>query len=932
MNVNGSRFHLLLGEADWGSCASAEGKQKPLARLWKLPGSPDPLVPAFDKERRELILAPQIEAIPDTPGELRFTSAHHRDSAADRNGNLYYVADDRAGLMVRSAGSGKVTGFWPVDPAASSRPASFSDAAPAPPDTALFTAVAVTMDDYLIAARGGNGGGELLRFDLVGGGAPDTLPLADGMVVASLAPALGGGAWLLDSASGQLLRLDRDLRPATRPVPGEVPAFAPDGAEPAAAPRGEAISISTAAAPAAIAIAGLADGSLVLLDAPADRDAGLFILEPGDQALRALIRLDFRAFCFAAEGEAESPAVMLGDIGGNRARKVELVRRNGIWQAVPEPDTLPLRRFGGRALVPILGVTHYDSGVGEPLWVPVVERPHRAFASGASFVTPIRDSGEPQCEWDRIRLDACIPPGTSVRVEARAADSESSLAGTTAAGWIEQPALYFCAAGVELPGKRAIAVPVSDARAGRGCWEVLLQGVTGRFAQLRVHMAGDERITPRLRALRLWYPRFSYVERFLPAVYREDAASGSFLTRFLANPEGLNTFIEDRIASGETLLDPRTAPVGMLEWLAGWYDVALDAGWDEGRRRLFLAHAAEYFGWRGTPRGLRVALKLALDLGIDARDFDFEAPECVDPAAIRIVESFQQLPSRRSFAPNPAGAARVPSGRSLSEPWSPEEGSAGLWARWDNEGGAPNEAGRFPLYAREDVESGWAAFCETQFGFVPAAGASERSRWQAYLTSLGYAEPLPDLPDSDVEGELRTIWLDFTALPAHERLLWQDHLRLRYRSIERLQAAYAAPWQDFAEIPIPDTLPDNEQAIRDWLIFEGQRLPREGRAHRFSVLLPRIRVDSALEDEAVLLAQARRIVEVEKPAHTRFDIRFYWAMNRIGDAKLGLDTSIGQGSRAPELIPGAVLGRAYTGAAFIGGPASPPKGRERIAC
>jgi len=147
-----------------------------------------------------------------------------------------------------------------------------------------------------------------------------------------------------------------------------------------------------------------------------------------------------------------------------------------------------------------------------------------------------------------------------------------------------------------------------------------------------------------------------------------------------------------------------------------------------------------------------------------------------------------------------------------------------------------------------------------------------------------------------------------------------------------LRGAWALEWEDFSAIPLPDHLPAAESAVRDWLIFEGQRLPMEAGAHRFSVLLPRARVDVPPEMEADLLASARHVIELEKPAHTRFDIRFYWAMNRIGEARLGLDTSIGQGSRAPELVPGAVLGRAYAGAAFVGGPATPPGGRRLLAC
>lgn len=935
MNVNGSRFHLLLGAKDWGACTTAAARPKRLDSLWeRLLVAPDPNIPVYDETIGRLMLAPLVEAIPDTPGELRFTPADHRVAASDRNGNLYHVTDDGLGLMVRSAGSGAVTRFWPSGATRRGPSGAFADASAPPPEAAEITALAVTAGDFLIAARGGGGTVSLMRFDLVGGGSPELLELASGTTVESLAAAPDGGVWLLDVKGKRLLPIDRDMRLATRPVPGEAPAFGPDGAQPTAVERSEPASVGTAAAPAPVAIVTLADGSVVLLDAPANGPAGLFILDPGAGALRELIRLDFAAFCIAADLSGTPPALMLGDVGGNRARRVQLVSRNHAWQAIPEPDTLPLRRFGGRALVPILGKVHYDSGAVDPLWVPIVEQRHRAFAPDTRFVSPVWDGAEPQCVWDRVRLDGCIPTGAAVRIEARAADDKAALASPTATAWMAQPDLHLSRSGPELTGKRAIAMPATDARTGTGCWELLLQGVTGRYAQLRITLVGDGRTSPCLRALRLWYPRFSYVERFLPAVYREDAASGSFLTRFLANFEGMNTTIEDQIASAQTLFDPRIAPVEMLDWLAGWFDVALDADWDERRRRLFLAHAARFFGWRGTVRGLNLALKLALDPAIEAADFDLEAPDRSGPGAIRIVEAFRRLPSGRRFAPELAETALAPGSRSLAGPWLPEEGAAGLWARWREAAGtaAPAPAARFPLYPPDVHEAGWTRLCTAQFGFVPAAGRGERARWQTYQESLGVASPAPDLPGANMGPAERAAWLGFVALASHERLLWQDHLRVRYVTIERLRAAHGAPWLDFAEIPLPDHLPQSERATRDWLIFEGQRLPKEVSAHRFSVLLPRARVDSSIDDEAALLARARRIVEIEKPAHTRFDIRFYWAMNRVGEARLGLDSAIGQGSRAPELVPGAILGRAYAGASFVGGPPAPPRGRERIAC
>src|SRR4029453_14804583 len=107
-------------------------------------------------------------------------------------------------------------------------------------------------------------------------------------------------------------------------------------------------------------------------------------------------------------------------------------------------------------------------------------------------------------------------------------------------------------------------------------------------------------------ALRVWYPRFSYLDRYLPAVYREDASSASFLDRFLANFEGILTTIEDRIAAAQIFFDVARATPDPLDWLAQWFGVALDPSWDDNRRRLFIRHAMDFFATRGTIRGLEI--------------------------------------------------------------------------------------------------------------------------------------------------------------------------------------------------------------------------------------------------------------------------------------------------------------------------------------
>src|SRR5262249_47745240 len=157
----------------------------------------------------------------------------------------------------------------------------------------------------------------------------------------------------------------------------------------------------------------------------------------------------------------------------------------------------------------------------------------------------------------------------SIEVWSRTANEESDLGVTT---WQREPIPYLRSQS-ELP----CAPRVSGD--GVGTWELLFQNARGRWLELRLRLKGNGRSTPRLRAARAYYPRFSYLQ-YLPAVYREDRDSASFLERFLANMEGTLTAIEDRIAASQTLIDVRSAPPDALEWLASWVGLSLDPTWD----------------------------------------------------------------------------------------------------------------------------------------------------------------------------------------------------------------------------------------------------------------------------------------------------------------------------------------------------------------
>jgi hypothetical protein len=149
---------------------------------------------------------------------------------------------------------------------------------------------------------------------------------------------------------------------------------------------------------------------------------------------------------------------------------------------------------------------------------------------------------------------------------------------------------------------------------------------------------------------------------------------------------------------------------------------------------------------------------------------------------------------------------------------------------------------------------------------------------------------------------------------------WRGFLRRRYQLVDALNLAYGAGQAlgSFEAASLPTQLPADGAALRDWFDFHALVLPMRAMAHQFSVLLPTPTGQSNVpQNDPQRLQLAKRIVDLEKPAHTVFDVKFYWAMFRVGAALLGEDSLLDRGSRAPELMPPFVLGKEYLAEAFL---------------
>src|SRR5262249_24867105 len=141
------------------------------------------------------------------------------------------------------------------------------------------------------------------------------------------------------------------------------------------------------------------------------------------------------------------------------------------------------------------------------------------------------------------------------------------------------------------------------------------------YLAVRLRLSGPGRATPMVRALRVHYPRSSYLE-FLPAVFGMDADSKDFLERVLGAFQTEGDTLSARVTDLPAYVDPKAVPAGMpLNYLAGWVGVPLDQRWTADQQRAWLLASLAVLRRRGTPAAITALLAalLANLSGVPAR-------------------------------------------------------------------------------------------------------------------------------------------------------------------------------------------------------------------------------------------------------------------------------------------------------------------------
>lgn len=404
----------------------------------------------------------------------------------------------------------------------------------------------------------------------------------------------------------------------------------------------------------------------------------------GNQQIAVLVTNCSEALIYdlASTGVAVSSSdsyVLVGQNLGPFAHTLDLPPRypNPLWFDTPPPPWLPATPYMvGQSVLDSNGATQSvqnagTSGFSEPTWntesggttpdgsirwinagsitplLPLVPLSLNSF-DAVGTTDPANpqtfDSGSTQTVWHRLFLEAIVPPKCGILIWLAAADTVNDLTLPTTSWY---PHIVGAAETTTIPSNMLADVPCAVWQSEtcevpfatpllsgegipnqRGLFMVLVQragtavrSLQGRYLGIRVQLNGDSRNTPEVAALRAYASRFSYVDHYLPEIYREGkfgpdadqpgpSTRRDFFERFVDLFEGQFTRLEDSIGNAYLLTRAESTPDGALDWLGGWVGIEPNS-YPPGRRRARLEALPDLYRERGTAAGITRALDVA---------------------------------------------------------------------------------------------------------------------------------------------------------------------------------------------------------------------------------------------------------------------------------------------------------------------------------
>ncbi|CAG0986570.1 hypothetical protein METP2_02310 [Methanosarcinales archaeon] len=271
-----------------------------------------------------------------------------------------------------------------------------------------------------------------------------------------------------------------------------------------------------------------------------------------------------------------------------------------IYKIIDQKNISPMwsyRGASGRLITDSKNNLYVIDGTGKKLVYlkySKINRPDKSGLFSGHYISKPINSASLKTRWHRFLLEGRFEEGTQVDFSYYISDNIN-----TNIGDLDENEWHK-----GLPGSSSI----------QGTYRrdaLFLKDNEGQYLWFKISLTGNETRSPVLNSIRLFFPRFSYLDN-LPAIYQEDAASREFLERFLSIFESIFYEIDFKVEHLGRFFDSLGAPPEFLSWLGYWLSITWDENFSEKMRRLYIRRAILLYKKRGTKEGLEEAIALFL--------------------------------------------------------------------------------------------------------------------------------------------------------------------------------------------------------------------------------------------------------------------------------------------------------------------------------
>lgn len=221
-----------------------------------------------------------------------------------------------------------------------------------------------------------------------------------------------------------------------------------------------------------------------------------------------------------------------------------------------------------------------------------------------AFFSRVFDGREEGLAWHRFTMKGHGPGTASVQLSFYSSDSLELRSGNRR---LDIPELLRDST-VALEEKKELLSPLLKKRALFPA-DILLHEVRGRYLFFLAELFSQGGEGPRLGKMTLFFPREDWL-KYLPGLYRREAASADFLARYLGIFQSFYDDCGRRIFESGQLLSPEAAGKDWLEELAGWFGLPDIYLWPEDKLRELLKMLPRLLEETGTVRGMLDMVRL----------------------------------------------------------------------------------------------------------------------------------------------------------------------------------------------------------------------------------------------------------------------------------------------------------------------------------